>query len=401
MSSSSRCRSAGARCPNRIARTAHSTGTVGEDLIAYHEERARGGVGLTIIEIAGVQSGYGDSHPGLQRRRRCRSTRSSPGGCTPTARRCSSSCGTAARRTAGPASRSRPRPCRPRRSTSCPAPMTKAMIDDTVAAFAAAAVRCRDGGLDGVELHGAHGYLIGQFLSPATNLRDDEYGGPTGEPHPLPRRDPAGDPRRGRRRLPGRRAPVRHRLHRGRHRPAPRRPPSPGSSSRSSTSSTCRWARTGGSTSSCRRWTIRSATSSTSSEQVTRAVDVPTIVTGRIMTLDHASHLVETRRGRHGVDGAGDDRRPAPRGQGPRRARGGDPPVHRHEHGLRRPADDDRAAAVRRQRRRRQGDQGRRSRRRHRPTCAEEGRSSSAADPPAWRRRAPRPCAATRCTSTR
>ena len=45
----------GCTVPNRIARTAHSTGTAGEDLIAYHEERARGGTGLTIIEIAGVQ----------------------------------------------------------------------------------------------------------------------------------------------------------------------------------------------------------------------------------------------------------------------------------------------------------------------------------------------------------
>ena len=60
-----------------------------------------------------------------------------------------------------------------------PRPMTGAMIDDVVAAFAVAARRCRDGGLDGVELHGAHGYLIGQFLSPATNLRDDGYGGST------------------------------------------------------------------------------------------------------------------------------------------------------------------------------------------------------------------------------
>ena len=60
-----------------------------------------------------------------------------------------------------------------------PVPMTKAMIDDTVAAFAAAAKRCQAGGLDGVELHGAHGYLIAQFLSPATNLRDDDYGGST------------------------------------------------------------------------------------------------------------------------------------------------------------------------------------------------------------------------------
>src|SRR5438045_2204824 len=41
---------------NRIVRTAHDTGLVGEDLIAYHEARAQGGVGLSILGIAGVHS---------------------------------------------------------------------------------------------------------------------------------------------------------------------------------------------------------------------------------------------------------------------------------------------------------------------------------------------------------
>lgn len=43
--------------------------------------------------------------------------------------------------------------------------------------FIAAAVRCDQAGLDGVELHGAHGYLLCQFFSDEINLRDDEYGG--------------------------------------------------------------------------------------------------------------------------------------------------------------------------------------------------------------------------------
>jgi 2,4-dienoyl-CoA reductase-like NADH-dependent reductase (Old Yellow Enzyme family) len=55
--------------------------------------------------------------------------------------------------------------------------MTKAMIDEVVASFARAARRVKDGGLDGIEIHAAHGYLVGQFLSPATNHREDEYGG--------------------------------------------------------------------------------------------------------------------------------------------------------------------------------------------------------------------------------
>jgi 2,4-dienoyl-CoA reductase (NADPH2) len=56
--------------------------------------------------------------------------------------------------------------------------MTKAQIAETVAYFAEGAGRAREAGLDGVELHGANGYLITQFLSSAINDRKDEYGGP-------------------------------------------------------------------------------------------------------------------------------------------------------------------------------------------------------------------------------
>lgn len=55
--------------------------------------------------------------------------------------------------------------------------MTRAQIAETVNAFAEGARRARESGLDGVELHGANGYLITQFLSSAINDRDDEYGG--------------------------------------------------------------------------------------------------------------------------------------------------------------------------------------------------------------------------------
>jgi 2,4-dienoyl-CoA reductase-like NADH-dependent reductase (Old Yellow Enzyme family) len=56
--------------------------------------------------------------------------------------------------------------------------MTKPQIDEVVNCFAEGARRAREAGLDGVELHGANGYLITQFLSSAINDRQDEYGGP-------------------------------------------------------------------------------------------------------------------------------------------------------------------------------------------------------------------------------
>jgi 2,4-dienoyl-CoA reductase-like NADH-dependent reductase (Old Yellow Enzyme family)/thioredoxin reductase len=56
-------------------------------------------------------------------------------------------------------------------------PMTAADIALVIEWFAAATVRAREAGIDGIELHAGHGYLLDEFLSPATNLRTDEYGG--------------------------------------------------------------------------------------------------------------------------------------------------------------------------------------------------------------------------------
>jgi 2,4-dienoyl-CoA reductase (NADPH2) len=55
--------------------------------------------------------------------------------------------------------------------------MTTRQIKETVRQFADGARRAREAGLDGVELHASHGYLITQFLSSAINDRKDEYGG--------------------------------------------------------------------------------------------------------------------------------------------------------------------------------------------------------------------------------
>jgi 2,4-dienoyl-CoA reductase-like NADH-dependent reductase (Old Yellow Enzyme family) len=58
-----------------------------------------------------------------------------------------------------------------------PAEMTRDDIIRVITAFGDGARRAKDWGFDAVQLHGAHGYLINQFLSPLANLRQDDYGG--------------------------------------------------------------------------------------------------------------------------------------------------------------------------------------------------------------------------------
>ena len=65
----------------------------------------------------------------------------------------------------------------PYHNQEIPHEMTIEEIHKTVADFGDAALRAKKAGFDGVELHGAHGYMIPQFLSMYTNKRVDEYGG--------------------------------------------------------------------------------------------------------------------------------------------------------------------------------------------------------------------------------
>jgi 2,4-dienoyl-CoA reductase-like NADH-dependent reductase (Old Yellow Enzyme family) len=58
-----------------------------------------------------------------------------------------------------------------------PRALTEPEIEELVAAFARAARLCRETGFSGVQIHGAHGYLVSQFLSPRHNVREDAWGG--------------------------------------------------------------------------------------------------------------------------------------------------------------------------------------------------------------------------------
>lgn len=68
-----------------------------------------------------------------------------------------------------------PNPSKP--NAQMPQELTTEQIQQIVQDFAQAAVRVKQAGFDGVEIHSAHGYLLNQFMSPLTNKREDAYGG--------------------------------------------------------------------------------------------------------------------------------------------------------------------------------------------------------------------------------
>jgi 2,4-dienoyl-CoA reductase-like NADH-dependent reductase (Old Yellow Enzyme family)/thioredoxin reductase len=163
---------------NRIVRSAHGTMLTGERLIAYHEARAAGGVALSTLEATGVHAGAPSVIPLYSDE------------CIPLYRELSSRMhahGMAIlQQIYHPGSATRPKKSATQVSSSAipnpmvggiPREMRVAEIHEMVEAFGDAARRCREGGLDGVDLHASSGYLIEQFLSPATNVRTDEYGG--------------------------------------------------------------------------------------------------------------------------------------------------------------------------------------------------------------------------------
>ncbi len=179
--------------PNRIVSSGHDTvmvdaGRVGDQLVAYHEARARGGAGMIVVQVGAVHpSARYTSHvlladddaciPGYARLAQAvrphgtvlvgqlfhpgREVAESSDGAAPVALAPS----------AVPTERFRvmPRALRTRE------------IDEIVAAYGAAAARLIAAGLDGVEVVASHGYLPAQFLNPHANVRTDAYGdGPAG-----------------------------------------------------------------------------------------------------------------------------------------------------------------------------------------------------------------------------
>jgi len=157
-------------------------GSVSEANLAYLKRMARGGAGLIIIEVCAVHP----SAPSIASELGVYEDRFIPGlkKLTEIAHAAGSKIALqlhhAGRESLYLLQQKRamaPSPIRSLVFGLTPREMTLDDIDEIIAAFGTAAVRAREAGFDAVEVHGAHGYLLTQFLSALCNQRSDEYGG--------------------------------------------------------------------------------------------------------------------------------------------------------------------------------------------------------------------------------
>jgi 2,4-dienoyl-CoA reductase-like NADH-dependent reductase (Old Yellow Enzyme family)/thioredoxin reductase len=173
---------------NRVLVTAHvpriaENGAPGDQYVAYHRTKARGGVAMQITGATPVHrsSALGSPYalentddsiiPGYQR---LADAVHEEGGCM-LAQLAHYSAGIHGGEPGQPLWAASAVPSELVRET--PHAMTIGEIDEMVRAFGAAAGRVRQGGLDGIEILGAFGLLIANFLSPHANKRSDRYGG--------------------------------------------------------------------------------------------------------------------------------------------------------------------------------------------------------------------------------
>lgn len=172
----------GVEIPNRVVRTAHATGynagEMSDRCIHYHLARAKGEVGLTILEIMGVHPSSPGSFLGfmpsiVEGHKRLMDALS------PYEMKVFQQlwhAGHGANPMDGSAPWA-PSDVPGLLSEDVPRAMSKLQIDEIVEAFAQSARHCKQAGLHGVEVHAAHGYLVQQFLSANSNVREDDYGG--------------------------------------------------------------------------------------------------------------------------------------------------------------------------------------------------------------------------------
>lgn len=170
--------------PSMGTMLAAADGEVTDHQIAYFEERARGGVGLIITEVTSVDYALGKAgptHPRVDDNRYIPMLSRLANAVHKHGAKIFMQLHHAGRQghssLTGGAQIVAPSPIACSIMGETPRELTTAEVKELVQKFVMGALRCQMAGMDGVEIHGAHGYLVNQFLSPHTNRRTDEYGG--------------------------------------------------------------------------------------------------------------------------------------------------------------------------------------------------------------------------------
>ena len=157
-------------------------GRATEKFIAYHEHKARGGWGLIITEDYAVTPTAGGfvRLPGLWEDGQIESHRELTERVHRAGGKIAAQIYHAGRETSSAVTGVQPVAPSPVKEPSMPETpreLTVEEIHELVEQFGDCARRAREAGFDAVEVHGAHGYLVGAFASPFSNKRSDEYGG--------------------------------------------------------------------------------------------------------------------------------------------------------------------------------------------------------------------------------
>ena len=169
-------------CSAAVTRLANSDGTLTEGFIRYHEDKAKGGWGLTMTEDIPVMENCRtyERLPGLWNDAQIESHRTLTDRIHAAGGRIGAQIYHAGR-TADPSVNGcrnvAPSAVRAPGVATVPRALSEEEIGEIVSAFGQAARRAKEAGYDLVEIHGAHGYLIHQFLSGNSNKRFDRYGG--------------------------------------------------------------------------------------------------------------------------------------------------------------------------------------------------------------------------------
>ncbi|MBD3192615.1 MAG: NAD(P)-binding protein [Candidatus Heimdallarchaeota archaeon] len=157
-------------------------GFISEDILKYYELRAKGGVGLIVVEGAYFdKKGRGTDHMiSIEKRNRIQGLRKLANTIKKNGAKAALQIYHAgAQSTAFLSGEDIVAPSAVPTKTSgvMPKPLSKREIKGIVKGYAKASLRAKKAGFDGVEIHAGHGYLIGQFFAPLFNKRKDEYGG--------------------------------------------------------------------------------------------------------------------------------------------------------------------------------------------------------------------------------